>query len=82
MALGVNATRRRGLGIADLNGALDLVSSLSVGALVMLLALGLPILCCFADDAAQPEAALIGAGQLRFIVAVGGFTPLNWDCSR
>jgi len=61
-------------------GALDIVSSLSVGALVMLLALGLPLVA-FAGPRAtllRSVTALIGAGQLALLVAVGGFTPLNW----
>jgi uncharacterized membrane protein len=63
-----------------LNGALDLASSLSVGVLVMLLALGLPLLA-FAGPRAttlRSLTALVGAGQLALLVAVGGFTPLNW----
>lgn len=61
-------------------GALDLVSSLSVGALVMLLAFGLPILAFAGPRATMLRSltALIGAGQLALLVAVGGFAPLNW----
>lgn len=61
-------------------GALDIVSSLSVGALVLVLALGLPLVA-FAGPRAtvmRSLTALVGAGQLALLVAVGGFTPLNW----
>ncbi len=61
-------------------GALDAISSLSVGALVLLLAIGLPLFG-FAGPRAtliRLLTALVGAGQLAMLVAVGGFTPLNW----
>jgi uncharacterized membrane protein len=61
-------------------GALDLVSSLSVGALVLMLAIGVPMAAFAGPRAAllRTLTALIGAGQLALLVAVGGFTPLNW----
>jgi uncharacterized membrane protein len=62
------------------NGAFDAVTSLSIGALVMLLALGLPVIAFGGPRAALMRAAstLVGAGQLALMIALGGFTPLHW----
>jgi uncharacterized membrane protein len=61
-------------------GALDVVSSLSIGALVLLLALALPFIAFTGPRATllRNLTALVGAGQLALLVAIGGFTPLNW----
>jgi uncharacterized membrane protein len=61
-------------------GALDAVSTISVGGLVLLLAIGLPMLGFAGPRATLVRllTALVGAGQLAMLVATGGFTPLNW----
>jgi uncharacterized membrane protein len=61
-------------------GALDLMSSLSVGGLVLLMAMGLPMLAFAGPRAAfmRSVTAIVGSAQLALLVAVGGYTPLNW----
>jgi uncharacterized membrane protein len=62
------------------SGALDLMSSLSVGGLVLLMAMGLPMLAFAGPRAAfmRSVTAIVGSAQLAMLVAVGGYTPLNW----
>jgi uncharacterized membrane protein len=62
------------------SGALDLVSSISVGGLVLLMAMGLPMLAFAGPRAAfmRSVTAIVGSAQLAMLVAVGGYTPLNW----
>jgi uncharacterized membrane protein len=62
------------------SGALDLMSSLSVGGLVLLMAMGLPMLAFAGPRAAfmRSATAIVGSAQLAMLVAVGGYTPLNW----
>ena len=63
-----------------LGGALDAVSTLSVGMLVLMLALAVPLLVFEGQRAATLRAisAMLGAAQLALLVALGGFAMLNW----
>lgn len=62
------------------SSALGTMASLSVGGLVLLLAIGLPILVIDGPHAAifRSATTLVGAAQLALMVALGGFTMLNW----
>lgn len=62
-------------------GALDGFSTLCVGGLILLLALGLPALTTAAPREAvilRGISVLVGAAQLAAIVATGHFAPLTW----
>ncbi len=63
-----------------LMGGLGQLSMLSVGLLVLLLGIGLPVLA--ADGRETPVlrgiAAIVAAGQLALLVATGDFAPLSW----
>lgn len=63
-----------------LGGALDLTSSLSVGAFTLLLGVGLPVLVFGGERASllRLAAGLAGCAQMAALVATGGFAPLNW----
>jgi uncharacterized membrane protein len=60
--------------------ALDFASSLSIGGLVILLAIGLPFAAFSGPRASlmRSASAIIGAAQIATLVAVGGYSPLNW----
>lgn len=60
--------------------ALDFASSLSIGGLVILLAIGLPFVAFTGPRASLMRAAsaIIGAAQIATLVAAGGYSPLNW----
>jgi uncharacterized membrane protein len=60
--------------------ALDFASSLSIGGLVILLAIGLPFVAFTGPRASLTRAAsaIIGAAQIATLVAVGGYSPLHW----
>jgi uncharacterized membrane protein len=60
--------------------ALDFASSLSIGGLVILLAIGLPFVAFSGPRASlmRSASAIIGAAQIATLVAVGGYSPLNW----
>lgn len=59
---------------------LDTVASLSIGGLVMLLAVAVPLLAFEGPRSTMLRAvsALVGAMQLALLVQLGGFTPLHW----
>lgn len=61
-------------------GALDAAASLSVGGLVLLLGIGLPLLAFDGprEVALRSAAAVIGSVELAMLVATGGFAPLHW----
>lgn len=60
--------------------ALDFATSLSVGALVILLAIGVPFVAFSGskDSLVRLGSSVVGAGQLAFLVANGSFEPLQW----
>jgi uncharacterized membrane protein len=60
--------------------AFGLVSTLSLGGLVLLLAIAAPLFAFEGPRSAlmQAAAALVGAAQLALLVALGGFDPLHW----
>lgn len=60
--------------------AFDRLGSLSLGGLVLLLAIGIPTLAFDGPRAAaiRAAAAIVGALQLALLVAAGGFAPLHW----
>jgi uncharacterized membrane protein len=62
------------------SNAFDTMVSLSVGGLVLLLAIGLPMLVLEGPRAAifRSATTLVGAAQLALMVALGGFSMLNW----
>jgi uncharacterized membrane protein len=62
------------------SSALDTMASLSLGGLVLLLAIGLPMLVLNGPRATLFRSAttLVGAAQLALMVALGGFSMLNW----
>jgi uncharacterized membrane protein len=62
------------------SSALGTMGSLSLGGLVLLLAIGLPMLVLDGPRAAMFRSAttLVGAAQLALMVALGGFSMLNW----
>lgn len=63
-----------------LMGGLGQLSMLSVGLLVMLLGIGLPVLAAGGREGAvvRGAAAIMAAGQLALLVATGDFAPLSW----
>lgn len=67
-------------GLLILTGALDAVSSLSLGLLAMLIGLGLPMLVFGGVRAGLFRfiAAVAAAAQIALLVARGGFAPLQW----
>jgi uncharacterized membrane protein len=61
------------------NAAAGAATALSLGGLVVVLALAVPLLAGVRDATAMRElAALAGALQLALLVALGGFAPLHW----
>lgn len=62
------------------SNALDTMASLSMGGLVLLLAMALPVLAFEGPRATllRVAAALVGAAQLAMLVAIGGFSLLHW----
>ena len=62
------------------SSAFDTMATLSVGGYVLLLAVALPMLVIEGPRAAlfRMAAAIIGAAQLALMVALGGFSLLNW----
>ncbi len=60
--------------------ALTAAASLSIGGLLLLLAIALPALSLAQDGQrfARTACAIVGAGQLALLVAMGGFALLNW----
>ncbi|WP_242126581.1 DUF2339 domain-containing protein [Sphingobium sp. Sx8-8] len=82
MWLGVSAlVGGAGWGIVLLAmGALDRASSLSVGLLVLMLGVALPLLAFSGARAVLPRtgAAVVAAGQMAALVATGGFALLHW----
>ena len=68
------------LGMILFSAASDMLDTFSVGALVMLLALALPALGLDGPRNAltRSAAAVVGALELAFLVAHGGFAPLGW----
>lgn len=60
--------------------ALDFATSLSVGALIMLLALLLPFFTYAGalNSVLRLVSIIVGSGQLALLVAKGGFEPLQW----
>jgi uncharacterized membrane protein len=60
--------------------AFGLVSTLSLGGLVLLLAIAAPLVAFKGPRSAlmQTAAALVGAAQLALLLAIGGFDPLHW----
>jgi uncharacterized membrane protein len=62
------------------SNAFDSMASISVGGLVLLLAIGLPMLVLEGPRATMFRSAttLVGAAQLALMVALGGFSMLNW----
>lgn len=60
--------------------AFDFATSLSIGALVILLAIGLPFVAFAGNKGSLMRLAssIVGAGQLAFLVASGGFESLQW----
>ena len=76
-------------GILILTGALDVAATLSLGMLVLLLGLALPLLAVGGEDATDAAGqwtgrllrgggALVAALQIAAIVATGGFALLQW----
>lgn len=59
---------------------LDFLNAISLGALVMILAILLPLLGFDGPRNAllRAGAAIIGAAQIALLVASGGYTPLHW----
>ncbi|PNQ01733.1 DUF2339 domain-containing protein [Sphingobium sp. SA916] len=82
MWLGVSAlVGGAGWGVVMLAmGALDWASSLSVGLLVLMLGMALPVLAFSGTRAAllRMGAAVAAAGQMAALVATGGFGLLQW----
>ncbi|WP_313803847.1 DUF2339 domain-containing protein [Sphingobium sp.] len=82
MWLGVSAlVGGTGWGVAMLAaGALDWASSLSVGLLVLMLGVGLPLVAFTGSRAAllRVGAAVVAAAQMAALVATGGFALLHW----
>ncbi|WP_254657155.1 hypothetical protein [Sphingobium fuliginis] len=82
MWLGVSAlVGGAGWGVVMLAmGALDWASSLSVGLLVLMLGMALPVLAFSGTRAAllRMGAAVVAAGQMAALVATGGFGLLQW----
>lgn len=80
--LGISALAGGGLWslILVANGVFDTLSSLAVGALVLVLAVVMPAFNVAPSRAQvmRSVAAIVGAGQLAMLVSTGGFTPLNW----
>lgn len=62
------------------SSALDVMGSLSVGGLVLLLALALPMLAPNGPRSAmlRSASAVVGSVQLAILLAIGGFSPLHW----
>ncbi len=62
------------------SSAYDAMATLSVGGLVLLLAIGIPMLVLDGPRSTllRSASALIGALQLALMVALGGFALLNW----
>lgn len=62
------------------SSAYDAMATLSVGGLVLLLAIGIPMLVLDGPRSTllRSASALIGALQLALMVALGGFAMLNW----
>jgi uncharacterized membrane protein len=62
------------------SSAFDVMATLSVGGYVLLLAVALPMLVIDGPRAAlfRSASAVIGAAQLALMVALGGFSMLNW----
>jgi uncharacterized membrane protein len=62
------------------SGAFDAASTLSVGGLVLLLTVALPLLVFEGprQKLLRSASALLGAAQLALMVALGGFAMLNW----
>lgn len=61
-------------------GALDTLSALSTGGLILVLALALPALALEGPRRTllRTASACVGAAQLALLVALGGFQPLHW----
>ncbi|MPT48787.1 MAG: DUF2339 domain-containing protein [Sphingobium sp.] len=61
-------------------GGLEQLSMLSVGLLILVLGIGLPVLAPDGSKtfAVRGIAAIIAAGQLALLVATGDFAPLSW----
>ncbi|HEX7873102.1 MAG TPA: DUF2339 domain-containing protein [Sphingobium sp.] len=68
-------------GLLILTGALDWATSLSLGLLVLLLGLALPLLAFTGTRVAlfRSIAAIVAAAQIALLVAKGGFAPLEWS---
>ena len=62
-----------------LSGAMDAGSTISLGILIILLAIAFPLVL-LADRGAilRLAAGLVGCAQMAALVAIGGFTPLHW----
>jgi hypothetical protein len=62
------------------SSALDMLASLSVGGLVILMAIAIPLFAAGGprSQLLRAAAALVGAAQLALLVAIGGFIPLHW----
>lgn len=59
---------------------LDTIASLSIGGLVILLAIAIPLFALEGPRSAllRTASAIIGALQLAMLVQIGGFSPLHW----
>lgn len=59
---------------------LDTIASLSIGSLVILLAIAIPLFAFEGPRSAllRTASALVGAVQLAILVQIGGFSPLHW----
>ncbi|MFT3966254.1 MAG: DUF2339 domain-containing protein [Sphingobium sp.] len=67
-------------GLLILTGTLDWAGSLSLGLLVLLIGLALPLLAFTGVRAVlfRSVAALLASAQIALLVAKGGFAPLQW----
>ncbi|MEP6785565.1 MAG: DUF2339 domain-containing protein [Sphingomonadales bacterium] len=68
------------LWIVMASGALDVLGALSLGGYVILLAIAVPLFVIKGPRTAliRSAAAIVGAAQLALMVALGGFTTVNW----